>query len=130
MPKAKAAALKAVALDETLPEPHVSLGGVLMFYDYDWPNAEREFQRALDIKPSYAEAHDYYAMFLVANRRFQAAGDEILRARQLDPVSGLIAADAAWIFYLKRDYDQMMEQARQRWSWPPTIAGPTARIGL
>jgi len=112
MPKAKAAALKAVALDETLPEAHVSLGGVLMFYDYDWPNAEREFQRALDIKPSYAEAHDYYAMFLVANRRFQAAVDEILRARQLDPVSGLIAADAAWVFYLKRDYDQMMEQAK------------------
>ena len=54
MPKAKAAALKAVALDETLPEAHVSLGGVLMFYDYDWPNAEREFQRALDINPSYA----------------------------------------------------------------------------
>ena len=54
MPKAKAAALKAVALDETLPEAHVSLGGVLMFYDYDWPNAEREFQRALDIKPSLA----------------------------------------------------------------------------
>jgi hypothetical protein len=53
MPKAKAAAVKAVALDETLPEAHVSLGGVLMFYDYDWPNAEREFQRALDIKPSY-----------------------------------------------------------------------------
>jgi len=112
MPKAKAAAQKAVALDETLPEAHVSLGGVLMFYDYDWPNAEREFQRALDIKPSYAEAHDYYAMFLVANRRFQAAVEEILRARQLDPVSGLIAADAAWIFYLKRDYDQFLEQAR------------------
>jgi len=112
MPKAKAAALKAVALDETLPEPHVSLGGVLMFYDYDWPNAEREFQRALDIRPSYAEAHDYYAMFLVANRRFQAAVDEILRARQLDPASGLIAADAAWVFYLKRDYDQLMEQAK------------------
>jgi TolB-like protein/DNA-binding winged helix-turn-helix (wHTH) protein/Flp pilus assembly protein TadD len=112
MPKAKTAALKAVALDQTLPEPHVSLGGVLMFYDYDWPNAEREFQRALDIRPSYAEAHDYYAMFLVANRRFQAAVDEILRARQLDPVSGLIAADAAWVFYLKRDYYQMMEQAK------------------
>lgn len=112
MPKAKTAALKAVALDQTLPEAHVSLGGVLMFYDYDWPNAEREFQRALDIRPSYAEAHDYYAMFLVANRRFQASVDEILRARQLDPVSGLIAADAAWVFYLKRDYDQMMEQAK------------------
>jgi serine/threonine protein kinase/tetratricopeptide (TPR) repeat protein len=130
MPKAKAAALKAVALDETLPEAHVSLGGVLMFYDYDWPNAEREFQRALDIKPSYAEAHDYYAMFLVANRRFQAAVDEILRARQLDPVSGLIAADAAWVFYLKRDYDQSMEQAKAAVELAPNFWLGHLQLGL
>jgi TolB-like protein/DNA-binding winged helix-turn-helix (wHTH) protein/Tfp pilus assembly protein PilF len=130
MPKAKAAALKAVALDETLPEPHVSLGGVLMFYDYDWPNAEREFQRALDIRPSYAEAHDYYAMFLVANRRFEAAVDEILRARQLDPVSGLIAADAAWVFYLKRDYDQMMEQAKAAVELAPNYWLGHLQLGL
>ena len=130
MPKAKAAALRAVALDETLPEAHVSLGGVLMFYDYDWPNAEREFQRALDIRPSYAEAHDYYAMFLVANRRFQAAVDEILRARQLDPVSGLIAADAAWVFYLKRDYDQLMEQAKAAVELAPNYWLGHLQLGL
>jgi serine/threonine protein kinase/tetratricopeptide (TPR) repeat protein len=130
MPKAKAAALKAVALDETLPEAHVSLGGVLMFYDYDWPNAEREFMRALDIKPSYAEAHDYYAMFLVANKRFQAAVDEILRARQLDPISGLIAADAAWIFYLKRDYDRFLEQAKAAVELAPNYWLSHLQLGL
>jgi serine/threonine protein kinase/tetratricopeptide (TPR) repeat protein len=130
MPKAKVAALKAVALDETLPEAHVSLGGVLMFYDYDWPNAEREFQRALDIRPSYAEAHDYYAMFLVANRRFPAAVEEILRARQLDPVSGLIAADAAWVFYLKRDYDQFMEQAKAAVELAPDFWLGHLQLGL
>jgi eukaryotic-like serine/threonine-protein kinase len=130
MPKAKAAALKAVALDETLPEAHVSLGSVLMFYDYDWPNAERELQRALDIKPSYAEAHDYYAMFLVANRRFQAAVDEILRARQLDPVSGQIATDAAWVFYLRRDYDQMMEQAKAAVELAPNYWLAHLQLGL
>ena len=130
MPKAKAAALKAVALDETLPEAHVSLGGVLMFYDFDWPGAEREFQRALDIKPSYAEAHDYYAMFLVANQRFQAAVDHILRARQLDPVSGLIAADAAWVFYLKRDYDQLFEQAKAAVELAPNYWLGHLQLGL
>ncbi len=130
MPKAKAAALKAVALDETLAEAHVSLGSVLMFYDYDWPNAEREFQRALDIRPSYAEAHDYYAMFLVANRRFQAAVDEILRARRLDPVSGLIAADAAWVFYLKRDYDQFMEHAKAAVELAPNYWLGHLQLGL
>jgi TolB-like protein/DNA-binding winged helix-turn-helix (wHTH) protein/Flp pilus assembly protein TadD len=130
MPKAKAAALKAVALDETLPEAHVSLGGVLMFYDFDWPGAEREFQRALDIKPSYAEAHDYYAMFLVANRRFQAAVDHILRARHLDPVSGLIAADAAWVFYLKRDYDQLLEQAKAAVELAPNYWLGHLQLGL
>jgi TolB-like protein/DNA-binding winged helix-turn-helix (wHTH) protein/tetratricopeptide (TPR) repeat protein len=130
MPKAKAAALKAVALDETLPEAHVSLGGVLMFYDFDWPGAEREFQRALDIKPSYAEAHDYYAMFLVANQRFQGAVDHILRARQLDPVSGLIAADAAWVFYLKRDYDQLFEQAKAAVELAPNYWLGHLQLGL
>jgi TolB-like protein/DNA-binding winged helix-turn-helix (wHTH) protein/tetratricopeptide (TPR) repeat protein len=130
MPKAKAAALKAVALDETLPEAHVSLGGVLMFYDFDWPGAEREFQRALDIKPSYAEAHDYYAMFLVANQRFQAAVDHILRARQLDPVSGLIAADAAWVFYLKRDYDQLFEHAKAAVELAPNYWLGHLQLGL
>jgi len=130
MPKAKAAALKAVALDETLPEAHVSLGSVLMFYDYDWPNAERELQRALDIKPSYAEAHDYYAMFLIANRRLQAAGEEILLARQLSPVSGLIAADAAWVFYLKRDYEQMMEQAKAAVELAPNFWLGHLQLGL
>jgi len=130
MPKAKAAALKAVALDETLAEPHLSLGSVLMFYDYDWPNAEREYQRALDIRPSYAEAHDYYAMFLVANRRFPAAVEEILRARQLDPVSGLIAADAAWVFYLKRDYDQFMEQAKAAVELAPNYWLGHLQLGL
>jgi eukaryotic-like serine/threonine-protein kinase len=130
MPKAKAAALKAVTLDESLPEAHVSLGEVLMFYDYDWPNAEREFQRALDIKPSYAEAHDYYAMFLVANRRFQAAVEEILRARQLDPVSGLIAADAAWVFYLKRDYDQFLQQAKAAVELAPNYWLGHVQLGL
>jgi len=130
MPKARAAAVRAVALDETLPEPHVSLGGVLMFYDYDWSNAEREFQRALDIRPSYAEAHDYYAMFLVANRRFQAAVDEILRARQLDPVSGMIAADAAWVFYLKRDYDQFLEQAKAAVELAPNYWLGHLQLGL
>jgi len=71
-----------------------------MFYDYDWPNAEREFQRALDIMPSLATRRPTIIMicFLVPNRCFQAAVDEILHARQLDPVSGLIAADAAWVF--------------------------------
>jgi tetratricopeptide (TPR) repeat protein len=130
MPKAKAAARTAVALDETLAEPHVSLGSVLMFYDYDWPNAEREYQRALDIRPSYAEAHDYYAMFLVANRRFPAAVEEILRARQLDPVSGLIAADAAWVFYLKRDYDQFMEQAKAAVELAPNYWLGHLQLGL
>jgi eukaryotic-like serine/threonine-protein kinase len=113
MPKARAAALRALELDESLAEAHVSLGGVFLFYDFDWKSAEREFQRALAIRPNYAEAHDYYAMFLCANRRFSEAGEEILRARQLDPVSALIASDASWVFYLARDYDRAAEQGRQ-----------------
>jgi serine/threonine protein kinase/tetratricopeptide (TPR) repeat protein len=120
MPKAKAAALKALELDETLPEAHLSLGGVYLFYEFDWKSAEREIQRAIAIRPNYAEAHDYYAMFLVANRRFPAAGEEILRARELDPVSALIAGDASWVFYLSRDYDRAAQQGEQAIDLDPT----------
>jgi serine/threonine protein kinase/tetratricopeptide (TPR) repeat protein len=130
MPKAKAAALKALELDESLPEAHLSLGGVFMFYEFDWKSAEREIQRALAIRPNYAEGHDYYAMFLAANQRFPAASTEILRARELDPVSALIAGDAAWVFYLGRDYNRAVEQGEQAVDLDPTSWAGYTWLGL
>jgi serine/threonine protein kinase/predicted negative regulator of RcsB-dependent stress response len=86
LPKAKAAAQKALEIDEKLAEPHVSLGHVKYQYDRDWPAAEREFKRAIELNPNYPLAHHWYAIFLSAGGRDDALA-EIRRAQELDPLS-------------------------------------------
>src|SRR2546421_2965264 len=87
MPKAKAAALKALEIDESLAEPHVSLAHVKYYYDRDWPGAEREFKRAIELNPNYPQAHHWYAIFLLWSGRADESLREIRRAQELDPLS-------------------------------------------
>lgn len=87
LPQAKAAALKALALDETLAEAHASLGAVYFFYDWDWPAAEREFKRALQLNPNYATTYQYYAQYLVATGRLDEALAIAKRAYEIEPLS-------------------------------------------
>ena len=112
MPKARAAALQALELDESLAEAHASLALIKENYDYDWPGAEKEFRRAIQLDPQYATAHQWYAEFLSWQGRFQEAFAESQQARQLDPVSRIIAADYAWILYDSRQYDNAAKQCR------------------
>ncbi len=113
MPKAKAAAQKAVELDDALAEGHVSLASARMFYDFDWPGAEREFRRALDLNPSLAEAHDGLALYLMANERHEEAIAEVERAKRLDPLSPIILGDASWVYYGARRYDKALQLSRE-----------------
>jgi TolB-like protein/DNA-binding winged helix-turn-helix (wHTH) protein/Flp pilus assembly protein TadD len=87
MPKAEAAARKALALDDTLAEAHASLAGVLYRYQWDWEGAEREFRLSLELDPNYAEGHRAYAMYLLTVRRNQEAVAAARRARELSPLS-------------------------------------------
>jgi serine/threonine-protein kinase len=87
LPKAKAAALKALEIDDSLAEPHVSLGHVKCYYDRDWAGAEREYKRAIELNPNYAIAHHWYAIFLSILGRDNEALMEIRRAQELDPLS-------------------------------------------
>jgi adenylate cyclase len=80
-----------------------------MFYDFDWPAAERVLTRAIELSPNLADAHDYYAMYLAAVGRHAEAADASRRARELNPLSVLILADAGWVHYLAKNYDQMVE---------------------
>jgi adenylate cyclase len=99
-PKARAAAERAISLDSTLAEPHATLGFLHLYYDWDWPAAEREFRRALAIDPSDATAHEWYGLYLAAMGRFSEARAEEARAQRLDPLSLPIAGTAAWVdFY-------------------------------
>ncbi len=95
MPKAEAAARKALALDDTLAEAHASLAGVLYRYHWDWEDAEREFQRALDLDPNYAEGHRAYAIYLLTMRRDAEALHEVRRAQELSPLSPVIGVEVA-----------------------------------
>jgi TolB-like protein/DNA-binding winged helix-turn-helix (wHTH) protein/Flp pilus assembly protein TadD len=112
MPKAKATALRALELDESLADAHASLALIKENYDYDWPGAEKEFRRAIELDPQYATAHQWYAEFLSWQGRFPEAFAESEQARQLDPISLIIATDRASILYESRQYESALKQWR------------------
>jgi len=112
MTKARAAALRALEIDERLPEAHVALALIVQNYDWDWETAGKEYRRAIELNPNYATAHHWYAEHLALQGRFDEALRESERARQLDPLSLIIAADNAVILYFSRQYDRSIEQFR------------------
>jgi serine/threonine-protein kinase len=105
-PKAEAAAIRALEMDDTLAEAHASFGYVKSSFYWDWPGAEKEYKRAIELKPSYAQAHQWYAFNLIQLGRFDQAIAEVRRARELDPLSLIINSSAGIIFYSARKYDQ------------------------
>jgi serine/threonine-protein kinase len=113
MPKAKAAAMKALEIDDTLAEAWASLAAVKMWFDWDWEEAERAYKRAIELNPSYATAHDGYAMLLCERGRFDEAIEQITRAGDLDPLSLIIAVHAGWPFYFARDYESAIRRFRK-----------------
>jgi tetratricopeptide (TPR) repeat protein len=112
MPKARAAAQHALELDERLPEAHTALAVIAQNYDWDWPTAEKEYRRAIALNPNYATGHHWYAECLALQGRFDEAFPEIEIARQLDPLSLIIATDYGAILYFSRQYDRAIEQFR------------------
>jgi TolB-like protein/DNA-binding winged helix-turn-helix (wHTH) protein/Tfp pilus assembly protein PilF len=98
---AKTAAEKALLLDPSLAEAHTSLAAVRILHDWDWIGAEREFQRAIELNPNYAQAHQWYGNLLLGPQgRHNEAIAELLRARDLDPLSLIINADTGFAYYL------------------------------
>ena len=113
MPKAKAAALKALELDPSLGEAHTSLGYVLMAYEWDLSAAEKEFQQAIRSNPGYPTAHHWYAHFLLAAGRPEQAAAEMKSAQSLDPLSLPVNAGVGWCSYLGRRYDEAIGEYRK-----------------
>ncbi len=113
MPKAEAAARKALALDDTLAEAHASLAGVLYRYDWDWEGAEREFRLSLELEPNYAEGHRAYAVYLMTVRRHEEALAEAQRARELSPLSLPINTELGLALVRLGRYDEAIEQSQK-----------------
>ena len=109
-PRAKAAVMKALALDDSLAETHTTLAFVTFYYDRDWANAEREFRRAIDLNPNYANGRHWYAEFLSLAGRHGEAIAESERARELDPLSNIINTWVGSRYFFARQYDRAIEQ--------------------
>jgi serine/threonine-protein kinase len=130
MPKAKAAALKALEIDDTLAEAHVSLAHIKYYYDRDWATAEREYKRAIELNPNYPIAHQWYAVYLMSAGRFDEALAQNRRAQELDPLSLPINMTLGWVLLNARQYDQSVEQLRKTLEMDPNFMLAHHRLGL
>jgi TolB-like protein/DNA-binding winged helix-turn-helix (wHTH) protein len=112
MPKARAAALKAIEIDDNLAEAHTALAIVAENYDWDLVRAEKEYRRAIELNPSYSTAHQWYAECLAFEGRFDEALAESARALQLDPLSLIVAADNGAALYFARRNESAIQRFR------------------
>src|ERR1044072_4192998 len=110
VPKARQAVENALRIDETVAEAHTMRAMILLQYDWDWPGAEREFRRAVELDPNYALGHSFYAWHLAAMARFDESIAEDRRALELAPLSPAVNADLGWDFSLARRYGEAIEQ--------------------
>jgi tetratricopeptide (TPR) repeat protein len=113
MPLAKAAALRALAIDDSLAEAHSALGGYLKSYEFDLNGSEKEFRRAIELKADYATAHQGLAANLTAVKRFDEAIAEMRLAEQLDPLSPDIGKDLGATLVFARRYDEAIAQLKR-----------------
>jgi TolB-like protein/DNA-binding winged helix-turn-helix (wHTH) protein/Tfp pilus assembly protein PilF len=121
MAKAKAAAVTALQLDGTLAEAHTSLAFVRMHYDWDWPGSRTEFEHALELDPSYATAHEWYAIWFTAQGRTDRALEQLRFAQNADPLSLVIRADTSEVLGYARRYNESKQEAQGALELDPTF---------
>ena len=128
-PKAKAAALKALELDDTLAEAQTSLATVRFNYDWDWTAAAQGFKRSIELNPSYATAYQRYSLYLMAMGRTKESLAQMNRARELDPLSISMNFSLGWRLYMAHQYDQAIEQLQNTLDMDPSFALPRMVLG-
>ncbi len=127
--RAKAAALKAIGLDDTLAEPHASLAFIAETHEWDWATAEREYKRALELNPGDARAHHWYAGYLMYVGRFEEGIAEAKRARDLDPLSLPVNNALAGRLLVAGRVDEALAQLRQTLEMDPHFAPAHQTLG-
>ncbi|CAN5818191.1 hypothetical protein BH18ACI4_BH18ACI4_11850 [soil metagenome] len=130
MQKAKAAATKALEIDDTLAEAHASLGLIRAYYEHDDLGAEREFKRALELNPNYATAHHWYSDYLAMADRQAEAMAEIRRAQELDPLSPIINTTLGERLHYARQYDEAIKQFQRTLEIDPDFFLARYLLGL
>jgi serine/threonine-protein kinase len=112
-PRARAAAERAIALDPDIPDAHVSIALERLFWAHDWPGAEREMKRAIELNPKLALAHSFYGLILSTTGRFDEALAEARLAAELDPLSLVINMGVAWAHHFAGNHLAAIEEARK-----------------
>jgi tetratricopeptide (TPR) repeat protein len=127
-PRAKEAVTKALELDPELAEAHTTLAFINLYYDWNWAAADREFRRAIELNPNYANAHHWYAEHLSLLGKHEAAIHEAERARELDPLSSIINTWVGSRYFFARGYDMAIKQYRNVVELDPNFV--PARLAL
>jgi len=130
IPKAKAAVAKAIDIDDSLAEAHNTLAFMKLNYDWDFPGAEKEFRRSLELNPGYANARHWYAHYLIAARRPDESLAESNRALELDPLSPIMSVHLGWLDYYLRQYERAIEQLNKTLELDPNYGLAHWYIGL
>src|ERR1700730_2912561 len=112
-PKGKMTAMRALRLDPDLGEAHTPLAAVLWLHDWQWPEAQMEFERSLELNPAYPTANHWYAEYLMTMGRHEEAVARMKNSQELDPLSLIISSAIGWAFYRARRYDDALEQLRR-----------------
>jgi adenylate cyclase len=120
--EAKKAIAKALEIDESLAEAHAALGYIKFRIDWDWQGAEKEFKRAIALKPGYATAHEWYALFLAVHARLDEALREIQKAKELDPLSPSVNTGMARIYHFRNEMDLALDQINKTLELDPNYA--------
>ena len=128
-PQAKAFAERAIAIDDQLAEGHASLGGVNLKL-WQWSESEREFKRAIELNPNYATAYHWYCVLLRSLGRFDEAAEMINKARELDPLSGVIGNNVAQTYLIRKDYKTMADVCLKLIELGPNYPGGYEFLGL
>ncbi len=130
IPQAKAAVMRALEIDDSLAEAHATLGFIRFRFDWDFPGADGEFRRAINLDPNYAMAHQWYAFYLLATDRPSEALAELQRARSLDPLSLNVNSGFGSYYFFTRHYDEAINQLRKTIEMDPTFAEARWTLGL
>jgi tetratricopeptide (TPR) repeat protein len=129
-PRARAAAMKALEIDEQLGEAHASLATIIADYYWEWAETEKEFKRAIQLSPNYAVAHYWYANYLTFMGRFEEALTEAKRAEELDPLDPVVPTYTGIVLYRARRYDEAVTQLRRVLQVSPDFSPAHQHIGL
>ncbi|RPH74552.1 MAG: hypothetical protein EHM88_22615, partial [Candidatus Rokuibacteriota bacterium] len=130
LPKARSSLTQALDLDETLAEAHAANAYIRAYYEWDWRSAEREFRRAIELRPSYADAYFSYSRFLASRRRLDEAIAQLARAVELDPLSLELRANRALLDYFAGRYDEAERRLKEVLQTDSTDVLATWGLGL